>query len=326
MAGTTPWSRAPLDALPRGRARATAASALALLLSVDLEPLPARLLQVLQLRASDSWNALAAAIGVEAASLDIALRVTLPLGISFYTFQSMSYTIDVYRGDAKAHAQLRRLRLLRLDVPAARGRPDHPLLGGRRPAREPHAHAGEVRARRRLLLASAWRRRCCWPTRAGKIADTVFDAGALDRARRLVRRRRLRLPDLLRLLRLLRHGDRPRPDVRLRLRRRTSTRPTGRSRSPSSGGAGTSRSRPGCATTSTSRWAATARACAAPTSTWPSSCCWAGCGTAPSWNFVVWGAFHGALLAARARRRKRPPLRLDAARRARRARPSRSCW
>jgi len=27
--------------------------------------------------------------------------VTLPLGISFYTFQSMSYSIDVYRGDAQ---------------------------------------------------------------------------------------------------------------------------------------------------------------------------------------------------------------------------------
>jgi len=30
------------------------------------------------------------------------LPVVLPLGISFYTFQSLSYTIDVYRGDAKA--------------------------------------------------------------------------------------------------------------------------------------------------------------------------------------------------------------------------------
>ncbi len=29
------------------------------------------------------------------------LRITLPIGISFYTFQTMSYTIDVYRGTAK---------------------------------------------------------------------------------------------------------------------------------------------------------------------------------------------------------------------------------
>lgn len=31
------------------------------------------------------------------------LGIILPVGISFYTFQSMSYTIDVYRGNMKAH-------------------------------------------------------------------------------------------------------------------------------------------------------------------------------------------------------------------------------
>lgn len=32
----------------------------------------------------------------------VRLDVLLPVGISFYTFQTMSYTLDVYRGDAKA--------------------------------------------------------------------------------------------------------------------------------------------------------------------------------------------------------------------------------
>lgn len=49
----------------------------------------------------DNLNALAAATGLDALGIDVALRVTLPLGISFYTFQSMSYTFDVYRRRAK---------------------------------------------------------------------------------------------------------------------------------------------------------------------------------------------------------------------------------
>lgn len=44
---------------------------------------------------------LLAVAGVQA-SLPV-LSIILPVGISFYTFQSMSYTIDVYRGDMKAH-------------------------------------------------------------------------------------------------------------------------------------------------------------------------------------------------------------------------------
>ena len=39
--------------------------------------------------------------------LDISLlRLVLPLGISFYTFQTMSYTIDVYRGKVKAERNI----------------------------------------------------------------------------------------------------------------------------------------------------------------------------------------------------------------------------
>jgi alginate O-acetyltransferase complex protein AlgI len=49
----------------------------------------------------ESYNALLGSLGLEALALQDVLRVTLPLGISFYTFQSMSYTIDIYRGDAR---------------------------------------------------------------------------------------------------------------------------------------------------------------------------------------------------------------------------------
>ena len=34
------------------------------------------------------------------------LGIPLPIGISFYTFQTMSYTIDVYRGDARAQKNI----------------------------------------------------------------------------------------------------------------------------------------------------------------------------------------------------------------------------
>jgi len=49
-----------------------------------------------------SWNSLMSALGTPSAQFHGVLAVTLPLGISFYTFQSMSYSIDVYRGRAAA--------------------------------------------------------------------------------------------------------------------------------------------------------------------------------------------------------------------------------
>ncbi len=39
-------------------------------------------------------------------NIDSFLDITLPIGISFYTFQTMSYTIDVYRGNIKANYNL----------------------------------------------------------------------------------------------------------------------------------------------------------------------------------------------------------------------------
>ena len=52
------------------------------------------------------------------------LNIILPVGISFYTFQSMSYSIDLYRGDAKpARSFLNFSQLMILRHPL----PKHPL-------------------------------------------------------------------------------------------------------------------------------------------------------------------------------------------------------
>lgn len=45
------------------------------------------------------------------AEQSMALNIILPVGISFYTFQTLSYTVDVYRGELKACRQLRDLAL-----------------------------------------------------------------------------------------------------------------------------------------------------------------------------------------------------------------------
>lgn len=52
-----------------------------------------------------SFNDLASALGSPNTLLPI-FQLVLPIGISFYTFQSMSYVIDVYRRTSTAHAGL----------------------------------------------------------------------------------------------------------------------------------------------------------------------------------------------------------------------------
>ena len=48
------------------------------------------------------WDFLAGSLQAMGLTFMPVLGIHLPIGISFYTFQTMSYTIDVYRGDAKA--------------------------------------------------------------------------------------------------------------------------------------------------------------------------------------------------------------------------------
>tara|TARA_R110002072_G_scaffold42064_4_gene117558 strand:- start:123379 stop:125043 length:1665 start_codon:yes stop_codon:yes gene_type:complete len=57
----------------------------------------------------DSLDTVVAQSGIQWAAP--VLKVTLPVGISFYTFQTMSYTIDAYRGDIKPERSLLRVAL-----------------------------------------------------------------------------------------------------------------------------------------------------------------------------------------------------------------------
>ena len=49
-------------------------------------------------------DSFAALFGTDMENLGIHWRLILPIGISFYIFQALSYLVDVHRGDAKADA------------------------------------------------------------------------------------------------------------------------------------------------------------------------------------------------------------------------------
>ncbi|NBI66431.1 MBOAT family protein [Pseudoflavonifractor sp. 60] len=52
------------------------------------------------------WDFIAGSLQAVGLGFMPVLGVHLPIGISFYTFQTMSYTIDVYRGDARAQRSI----------------------------------------------------------------------------------------------------------------------------------------------------------------------------------------------------------------------------
>ena len=126
----------------------------------------------------ENWNATIAALGLESLRLDTALRVTLPLGISFYTFQSMSYTIDVYRGQAaplrsfvdfacyvSMFPQLVAGPIIRFSEVAGQ-------LAGR-----PHTVARFARGAAFVSVGLA--KKVLLANPCGRVADLAFDAGAL---------------------------------------------------------------------------------------------------------------------------------------------------
>ena len=126
----------------------------------------------------DSWNATLAGMGIESAQWDTLLRVTLPLGISFYTFQSMSYSIDVYRGDAKAIRNFNDFACYVSMFPQLVAGPIIRFQEVDAQLRE-RTHTMEKFARGAVFFCTGTAKKILIANPCGKIADTCFDAGSL---------------------------------------------------------------------------------------------------------------------------------------------------
>ncbi|MFQ5526362.1 MAG: MBOAT family O-acyltransferase [Thermoanaerobaculia bacterium] len=128
--------------------------------------------------AVDNYNAVVAWLGMSDVALDSVLRVVLPLGISFYTFQSMSYSIDVYRGHAPAlrnpidFACYVSMFPQLVAGPIIRFSEIHDQLRSR-------AHSIEKFARGVAFVSLGMAKKIVLANPCGKIADTTFDAASV---------------------------------------------------------------------------------------------------------------------------------------------------
>jgi len=126
----------------------------------------------------DSYNGLIDWLGLSGLRLDSVLRVTLPLGISFYTFQSMSYAIDVYRGDATAIRSFIDFACFETMFPQLVAGPIIRFQEVADQLRE-RTHTVTKFARGVAFFSLGLAKKVLVANPCGKIADLSFDAGSL---------------------------------------------------------------------------------------------------------------------------------------------------
>ncbi len=128
--------------------------------------------------AVDSYTALLASLGLDGASADTLLRVTLPLGISFYTFQSMSYTLDVYRGQTAPLARFVDFACYVSMFPQLVAGPIIRFSEVAEQLRE-RTHTLEKFSRGCAFFSLGMAKKVLLANPCGQIADLVFDAGSV---------------------------------------------------------------------------------------------------------------------------------------------------
>ena len=123
-----------------------------------------------------NYNAVASLIG--APILRDVFNVVLPLGISFYTFQSMSYTIDVYRGQAKPISNFIDFACYVSMFPQLVA---GPIVRFSQVAEQlqHRTHTLDKLTQGIAFFSVGMSKKILLANPCGKIADTVFDAGAV---------------------------------------------------------------------------------------------------------------------------------------------------
>jgi len=123
----------------------------------------------------DSFNATVQALGLENLQLELLIRVILPLGLSFYTFQAISYAVDVYRGEARpVHSFLRFATYISLFPQLVAG----PIVRFREIASqlEQRTHSWEKFARGVCFFVLGFSKKVLIANPCGRMADTAFAA------------------------------------------------------------------------------------------------------------------------------------------------------
>jgi alginate O-acetyltransferase complex protein AlgI len=123
----------------------------------------------------DSYNQMMTAVGGQ--GWETFWRITLPLGISFYTFQSMSYSIDVYRGDARAIRNFTDFSCYVAMFPQLVAGPIVRFHEVAEQLRE-RTHTAEKFARGVAFFSMGLAKKVLLANPCGKVADMVFDAGS----------------------------------------------------------------------------------------------------------------------------------------------------
>lgn|SRR5215813_1150258 len=167
--------RAPVPLLPPGGVR-TRAQRIALMVTITSNLSLLGFFKYFNF-ATESWTSLVTALGLPNLGFDLAFRVTLPLGISFYTFHSMSYAIDVYRGHARAIRNIVDFACFIAMFPQLVA---GPILRFAAMAEQlqKRSHTLTRFARGVAFFSVGLAKKVLLANPCGKIADTVFDAAS----------------------------------------------------------------------------------------------------------------------------------------------------